>query len=92
MKPTKLSPSQLKMKALLKPIVEGILKEAEIPQTPAQQDFINTFDRVIQDLTISYREFTAKNGYGKNDLRMFSNFLEKTVNNLKSKVDVWKNE
>ena len=29
MKPTKLSPTQLKIKTLLKPIVEGILKEEE---------------------------------------------------------------
>lgn len=30
--PTKLTPAQLKMKTLLKPIVEGIIKEEETPQ------------------------------------------------------------
>ena len=45
MKPTKLSPNQLKMKALLKPIVGGILKEAELDFQPNK---IPNMDKIFE--------------------------------------------
>lgn len=47
-KPTKLTPSQLKMKSLLKPIVEGILNEADAQISDVQYEINFLIDELQQ--------------------------------------------